>query len=545
MTSTAVAPHLVGSVPLQSAPLDAFGRQLRFIARRDRVRAPVWITAVVGLVSASAVSVVALYPTQEDLDLYATVSLANVAFKAINGPGYGLDNATEGAVMMNEVSIFTYVAMALMAILLVVRHTRAEEETDRAELVLAAPVGRYATMAAVAVWVSAVALVIGFGLTTAMLIAGLPVAGSVAYGAASTAIALCFVGIALVAAQLATSARAATALAGAVLGASFVVRGVGDIGNGWMTWLSPVGITQAIRPYDAERWWVLVVLVLLGVSTTGVAVVLLGRRDLGAGLLGQPAGPAEGDRRLATPLAMAVRLQRGAFVGWLTGLALTGYLIGLIADEAEAMAESDAIAEFIARAGPGSITEALLATMILLVALIASGFTVSSVLRLRTEETAGRVEPILAAPVDRRRWMLSHYLVAVVGSLLMMVATGMTIGLGYASATGRTDQVPPVLAAALAQFVAMLVLAGFTLALFALGARWALLGWLGVAVSFVVGLLGDTLNLPQWVRNASPFEHVPSMPAAPFEPLPLVVLATIAIALTATAMVAIRRRDIG
>lgn len=545
MTATAVVPRRVGAVSLPSRPLEAFGRQLRFIARRDRVRASVWIAAVVGLVAVSAASVVALYQTPEDRELYATVSLANVAFKAINGPGYGLDDATPGAVMMNEVSIFTYVAMALMAILLVVRHTRAEEETDRAELVLAAPVGRYATMAAAAVWVCGVSLVIGLGLTAAMLAAGLPVAGSIAFGATSAAIGVCFVGVALVAAQLASSGRAATALAGAVLGASFVVRGVGDIGNGWMTWLSPVGITQAIRPYAGERWWVLAVLVLLGASTTGVAVVLLGRRDLGAGILGQSAGPAVGDRRLATPLAIAVRLQRGAFLGWLAGVAVTGFFIGLIADEAEALAESEAVAELIARAGQGSITEALLATMTLMVALIASGFTVSSVLRLRTEETAGRAEPILAAPVDRRRWLLSHYLVAVGGSLAIMVATGVTIGVGYVSATGRTDQVLPVLGAALAQFVAMLVLAASTLALFAMGARWALLGWLGVVVSFVVGLLGDTLDLPQWVRNVSPFEHVPSLPAAPFQPLPLVVLAAIAVALTATAMAAIRRRDVG
>jgi ABC-2 type transport system permease protein len=545
VTTTAVAPPPARAVSVPSGPLEAFGRQLRFIARRDRVRASVWITAVVGLVAVSAASVVALYQTPEDRELYATVSLANVAFKAINGPGYGLDDATAGAVMMNEVSIFTYVAMALMAILLVVRHTRAEEETDRAELVLAAPVGRYATMAATAVWVCAVSLVIGLGLTAAMLAAGLPAAGSVAFGAASTAIGVCFVGVALVAAQLASSGRAATALAGAVLGASFVVRGVGDIGNGWMTWLSPVGITQAIRPYAGERWWVLAVLVLVGASTTGVAVVLLGRRDLGAGILGQSAGPAVGDRRLATPLAMAVRLQRGAFLGWLAGLAVTGYFIGLIADEAEALAESEAIAELIARAGQGSVTDALLATMTLMVALIASGFTVSSVLRLRTEETAGRAEPILAAPVDRRRWLFSHYLVAVGGSLLIMVATGVTIGLGYVSATGRTDQILPVLGAALAQFVAMFVIAAVTLALFAVGTRWALLGWLGVVVSFVVGLLGDTLDLPQWVRNASPFEHVPSLPAAPFQPLPLAVLAAIGVALTAAAMVAIRRRDIG
>lgn len=532
-------------VQVQPAPLAAFWRQLRFIARRDRVSAPVWFAAVVGLAGASAVSVVALYQTDEDLQSYATLAQANVAFKAITGPGYGLDDVTLGAVVMNEVALYTYVAVALMAVFMVVRHTRAEEETERAELVRAAPVGRYASLTATLVWVSGLVMVTSVGLTGTMLAVDLDVAGSVAFGAASAAIGIVFVGVAAVAAQVAVSARAAKSLGGAVLGASFVVRGVADIGNGWMTWVSPLGVTQAIRPFADERWWVLGPLVALAAVTIAAAVVLLGRRDLGAGILRQKPGPQTGSPRLGTPFALAVRLQRGALVGWLLGLALTGYFIGLIADEAEALAENEAVAEMLARAGQGSITESLLATMTLMVALIGSGFTVSSVLRLRTEENALRADSILATPVGRWRWFASHYSVAIGGSLLLMLASGVMIGLGYLSATGRTDEFLPVMAAASAHWVAMVVLGAFTLALAGLGARWALFGWVGVSVGFVVGFLGNTLDLPQWARNVSPFEHVPAMPAAPFEAVPLLILIAVAMAFTAVAMFAIRHRDLG
>jgi ABC-2 type transport system permease protein len=543
-TATAQAAAEPG-VRVQPAPLAAFWRQLRFIARRDRIRAPVWFAAVVGLVGASAVSVVALYTTDEDLQSYATLAQANVAFKAVTGPGYGLDDVTLGAVVMNEVALYTYVAVALMAVFMVVRHTRAEEETERAELVRAAPVGRYASLAATLVWVSGLVVVTAVGLTGTMLAVGLNATGSIAFGAASAAVGLVFVGVAAIAAQVAVTARAAKSLGGAVLGASFVIRGVADIGNGWMTWLSPLGITQAIRPFADERWWVLVPLAALAFVTTAAAAVLLGRRDLGAGILRQQPGPSTGSPRLGTPFALAVRLQRGSVIGWMVGLALTGFFIGLIADEAEALADNEAVAEMLARAGQGSITESLLATMTLMVALIGSGFTVSSVLRLRTEENALRADPILATPVDRRRWFASHYSVAIGGSLLLMLASGVMIGLGYLSATGRTDEFLPVMAAAAAQWVAMVVLGAFTLALTGFGTRWALFGWIGVIVGFVVGFLGNTLDLPQWARNVSPFEHVPAMPAAPFDATPLLVLAAVAVAFTTVAMIAIRRRDLG
>ena len=67
----------------------------------------------------------------------------------------------------------------------------------------------------------------------------------------------------------------------------------------------------------------------------------------------------------------------------------------------------------------------------------------------------------------------------------------------------------------------------------------------GVAVSAVASLLAETLNLPQWMRNLSPFEHVPSYPAAPFELLPLAVLALVAVVVAVVGLLGIARRDIG
>ncbi len=132
----------------QTSPLAGFTTLLRFMMRRDRVRAPAWFAGVVGLITASGASVTGLYSSPEQLANYAEITGSNAVLKALNGPGYGLDNPTQGAVVMNEIGMYTLVGVALMCVFMVIRHTRAEEETDRAELVRAAPVGRYANLAA-------------------------------------------------------------------------------------------------------------------------------------------------------------------------------------------------------------------------------------------------------------------------------------------------------------------------------------------------------------------------------------------------------------
>ena len=94
-------------------------------------------------------------------------------------------------------------------------------------------------------------------------------------------------------------------------------------------------------------------------------------------------------------------------------------------------------------------------------------------------------------------------------------------------------------------FIGSCAISKESLALIGWRPRRASLAWLGVAVSAVAGLLAETLNLPQWLRNVSPFEHVPSYPAAPFEWLPLVALTVLAIVVAAAGLAGVARRDIG
>jgi ABC-2 type transport system permease protein len=528
----------------QPEPLAGFGRLLRFLVRRDRVRAPVWVAAIVGVATISGASVTGLYSSPAELANYASVANANAAIKAIAGPGYGLDDPTQGAVVMNEVGLYTLIAVALMCIFLLIRHTRAEEETDRAELVRAAPVGRSATLAAALVWVTFINLAVSVGLTLGLVALGLPFSGSAAFGAACAGLGLVFTAVAAVTAQMASTARAATGGAAGALGVFFVLRAVGDMGNGWMRWLSPLGWAQAIRPYANERWWVLILLTGTAAGLVVSAVFLLAKRDLGAGFFKQRPGPAGGSPRLASPLALAVRLQRTSMISWAIGVSLAGFFFGIVADQADELLENEAVADMLSASGSGTPTESFLATIVLMLALIASGFAVSAVLRARTEEFALRVGPILASPVNRWRWLLSYLAVAAGGSVAIMVGAGLLTGIGYGVQVGDASEILPLVAASLAMVPALLVMSTLTVALIGVRPKWAPAAWAGVAFVVVVGLLSETLRLPQWTRDISPFHHVPAIPAASFEILPILMLIAVATGLGTVGLSGMQRRDI-
>lgn len=518
------------------------GSLVRTRLRVERVRLALWPIGLITMVVASAASIKSLFPTQADLDAAAAGS-DNPAILAFNGPAQALD--TWGGQVAFQVGAPGFVIAALSSILLTTRLTRREEESGRLELVRALPVGRGASMAAAAIVLGVMHAIVGLGVALGCLATGLPAAGSWAFGLGFAAVGWMFAAVALVTAQVSPTSRTASGMAGIALAVAFVLRAVGDMTNGVLSWLSPIGWVQAARPWADERWWVFAIPIVATVLMGVLARALLARRDLGGGLFPQRRGPAVAAPTLATPLALAIRQQRGSIIGWSVALAVFGFVYGVIVDAIEAfITDNEAMAEFMAAGGGASLTDSYLAQSVRVLALIASGFTAQAVLRARGEESAGRAEPLLAGAVTRWSWLGSHAGVAAVGSVIVSVTAAIWVAVGVVIATGDLDQVPTLIGASLAYVPALLVIVGLGAALTGWFPRASVLTWALVAASMIIGMFGPVLGLPDWVYELSPFEHVAMVPAEPWTVAPLIVLSVIAAALAAAGFAGIVSRDV-
>lgn len=525
--------ELTGTVPLTA-----------FALRRDRVRIAIWVLSITALVALTVASIKGLYPDQRSLDEAAAVSAGNAAAIAFNGPVQGLD--TVGGQVAFQVGAWGMVGVGLMSLLMVGRLTRGEEEAGRLELVRALPVGARAPNAVAVLVVGGMNVIVGVLVTLTLLASDLPSTGSVVFGISFMLLGLVFAAIALVAAQVTENTRVAYGITGAVLGTAFVLRAVGDIGDGSISWLSPIGWAQKTRPFAGERWWPLLPLVLAAAGLVALAARFAARRDLGGGLVAPRPGRTHGAPSLGTPLGLAVRLQRGTFLGWGAGILLTAAAYGSIADSIdEFVGDNEALAKTFAAAAGVSLTDSYLATTARFLALVTAGFVVQAVLRLRGEEAALRAEPVLATPVSRRRWATGHLLVAAVGGLGLLAASGLATGVTYGLVGGGLGEVPRVVGAALVQAPALWVLVGLSVALVGALPRGAQLAWGAFALFLVVGMLGTLLDLPRWIVELSPFEHVPQLPGADLALAPLIVLTLAAALLTGVGLAAVLRRDIG
>ncbi len=286
--------------------------------------------------------------------------------------------------------------------------------------------------------------------------------------------------------------------------------------------------------------------------SAGFAAVLLlaagryaARRDLGRGVLPERTGRAQASQRLRGPFGLAWRLQRTAFVSWLIGLVAFGLIFGSVSGSVRTMTGS-ARDWYQSLGGSHDMLAAWFTSMTELAAMMVAIYAVQVLLRMREEETRGRLEPVLASAVSRPRWALSQVLVAGLSAVALLLAFALAMALTAGQVVGDTSGLlRDLTGAALAELPAVLVIAAAVLAIFALLPRRAVVvSWLllGACVLFSP-VFGASLRLPQWALDISPFTHQ-KPPALEISTLATVALVAGSVALVAAGVAAFRRRDV-
>ncbi|MBJ7338063.1 ABC transporter permease [Mycolicibacterium sp.] len=538
--------HPAHQLPPRGTVFSGTAGLLRLYLRRDRIVLPAWVLLLsVPLGAVYVGSIATVYPTEADRASFAATIMASPAQRALYGNVYG---DSLGATGVWKAGMF-HVLIAVAVILTVIRHTRADEESGRTELIDSTAVGRYAGLTAAILLTGGASIVTGLIGTASLLALDVPASGSLAFGLALACTGLVFTGVAAVTAQLSSSARFARGAAFGVLATAFTLRAVGDAGSsaGFLSWFSPLGWSLQVRPFAGDRFWVLLLHLGLTAILILVAYGLLARRDVGAGLIAESPGPSRAGWTLRGAMTLAWRLDRGSLVLWTVGLCLYGLLIGSVVNGVGGeIGNSHSAQDIVARlGGTDQMEQAFITIAFGMLGMVAAAFAISLTLRLFGEESSQRAETLLAGAVSRTRWLASHLVFAIAGTGMAMMLAGLVAGLTYGAAAGDVaGKLAPVLGAAAVQLPAVWLLVAVTVALFGLLPRFTPAAW-GVLVAFIaVYLLGSLSSSPQWLLNLEPFAHIPHVGTGAVDMAPLWWLLSIDAALIGLGAIAFRRRDL-
>jgi ABC-2 type transport system permease protein len=485
------------------------------------------------------------YPTLEDRLAFARSFGANKAVVLFYGAPRDL--LTVGGFTAWRFGGFAAVLAAIWGVLAAVRALRGEEDTGRQELVLAGAVGRRGAYLAAVAAIATAGVLLWLAIFVGLAAARLPVGGSAFLALATISPAFVFAGVGALASQLAPTRRLALELGTAVLAVCFLLRVVADIGRGvgWLRWATPLGWSEELRAFADPRPAVLVLPAIATTALVAAAAMIAARRDVGTGLL-QGRDTAEADLRLlSSPTALAFRLSRGSLTVWLVGVGFFAAVVGILSTSFTTADISASLREQLEKLGATITTPAgALGFYFLLFVLAISLYACAQLAAIRREEADQQLETLFALPVGRRGWLLARLALAVAGAAALALTAALLAWAGSASQHAHVSLPRLLEAGANCLPTALLFLGLATLAFAVVPRASSGIAYGLVTLAFVWQLFGSLLGAPQWLLEATPFQHVGLVPAQSLRGEAAAAMLAFAALTTLAGVYAFGRRDL-
>ena len=521
-------------------------------ARRASRTGVLWGLVFGGLVAASSVGYATTFPDPEARRTLARSFGSNPGIAALVGPARDLETVA-GFTAWRCMGIVTIIG-AFVGLLAATRHLRGEEEAGRWELYLSGHTTRAGAalqatiglgVGVLVLWVVTAMLTLGAGASEDVQFA---VTASLFFATALVATTAVYAAVGALASQLAATRRQANVIGGAALGASFVLRMIADATDGldWLRWLSPLGWAEELRPLTGSRPLWLIPFVVATVGFTAAAVVLAGRRDLGASALPGTEVRAPRTALLAGSTGLSVRLTRPLVLGWILAQAALGFVAGMVSQSAsEVVSGSETIERMLARLG-GFRTgaAAYLGFALTFSAALVAFSAASQISGVRSEEGDGHLDHLLALPVGRARWLSGRLVIGTATVVVGAVAAGVAAWLGAATQDAGVG-------------FADMFKAGLNIAppgIFVLGVGAAVYGVLSrpgpvvayaiVTWSFIVQLIAAFVTSNRLVLDSSLLTHVAPAPATDPDWSSALWLIALGVGAMIAGVFAFRRRDL-
>ncbi|NMA65281.1 MAG: ABC transporter permease [Clostridiaceae bacterium] len=523
------------------------GKLARFILRRNRIRIPVWIVSIVSFTIMIGAMLPELYPTSIERQMMAE-TLKNPAVTFMVGPGYGLDNYTDGAMMAHYMLAFTAVTVGIMNILLTARHTREDEEYGRIEMIRSLPAGPLSPLTAafliLIITNVIIFLTVAFGLYS-LGFESIDLGGSLLYGASLGAIGIFFSALTGFFAQLTTNNRSTIGYSFGFLIIAYIARGIGDVENEILSLISPLGLILRTQVYVNNYWWPVLVTVGVSVVLFGLALYLNSVRDLGSGFIPTKPGRSKGSVFLSSPLGLSLRLQRTPIIAWVIGMFILGVSYGSVAGDLEGFVESsELIQQMLPNMKDFNLTDNYTAMLMTVLSIMGTIPVLMYILKLKFEEKRGRTEHLFSAAVSRNNVIGSYTLTAIVYAVVIQLMS--ILGFWSAAVFAMDDAISlnTLLKAGFVHLPAIWVMVGLAVLLTGIFPEMTGLTWLYLGFSFFVMYLGDLIKLPDWMAKLTPFGYTPQVPIEDISFPVLTVLTIIAAGLIIIGFIGYNKRDI-
>ncbi len=526
------------------SPARVWWRAYRHHLRLVRNAAIAWITALTAISAGVVATFDDRYATEAERQ--ALTAMEGIpAFEAL--VGRYVQVATVEGLTLSRWGMFG-ILVAVWAMLSAVKLLRGAEEVGHVEALRAGLLTPWGLLASVLAALGTVYVLFAVAIGATHSALGMDAATSWALGGAVALLAATFAAAGALASQVAGARRQAVGIVGAFLGLTLGVRLMAAATGTpeWLWWATPFGWIGYLHEVDEARGAVFGSFAVLVIALV-VAALMLTRRELHAGLVGDGAEIATRPRPVRSQGGLAARLTAASAATWGIVLAVVGLAFGLLArDFSEAVADMPTMVQFAAEIGWIGIDtpEGVVAFVFVLVTLLLAALAAALVVGMREEEATWRIEHLLVRPVGRLRWLTSRVGLAAVALALLAAMTGVVAWLGTVI-VGTPISFTDGLRAGLNAVPLAWLFLGLGVAVLGLAPRLTAPLTYGIVVAaFLLDFVGGFVDLPEAIIDLSPFRQLAAVPAADVDLGAALAMLAVGLAGAVIGVLAFCRRDL-
>ncbi|MGO4958207.1 hypothetical protein ACTQ49_13230 [Luteococcus sp. Sow4_B9] len=476
--------------------------------RRQWKRILLWVVPMVAIMVSTPQAYASTYPTTESRALVVQMLRESAGPKLM----YGLLPLPGGTGQMLVWECGTYLAIvgSISAALLAIATTRGEEDAGTLELVRTHGVTATTALVsgAIVVLVHNLLLALGCGIGLAAQagsVDDVPASGAWAFAAGLFVVNSFFGALGLATGQVFPTAARARSLVMVVLGLGFLAKGIAAVQDlAWLRWPNPLAWLEIVAPYTDDRVGVAAALLPVCLAVAGVAFIVVRRRELGAGLVGDP-DRSDARARISSLTGLHLLAGHGQLVGWSVAVvAAAGFFASMCGSMTDTATRDERTGDLMSQMTNGMDPVAgYFMFSGQLVGLLGLCAAVAIVLRTRRDEVTGLLDQVLATGQRRSRPLLVSTGVAMVATTLMVAVASAISVLCAELVLDDPNAWQEALRHTLGQVPAALVAAAIAAVVVAWLPRSPWLAWLPVAASGVLSMLGPVLRAPQWLVDLS------------------------------------------
>jgi len=516
---------------------------MRFVFKRDKIALLCWVLILPMLPIGTASAFAKLYPDAAAIQAFAASVNMNPAEIAMLGH---ILSPTLGALVVWRWTAQSVIFLGIFNLFFVTKHSRNEEETGRYELLSSTSIGRYAILSATLGVAFIANFLIGASISLYLIQYGLPTEGSLAVGFSAFLTGILMAACTALVAQLTRQASSARGIMGVIITVIYLLKAVGEGGDNWLVWLSPMCWLHKIRPYADENWSITLLFIVFSAILIGFSYYFLSKRDLGTGFLQERESKTTTSPFLNNSLALTWRLNKNSILWWTIGFAGAGAMVGFMMDTLSDQIGTNAeFKAFLLKMGSTNMGDLMFTLVMAMFSQVLAAYAIMASGKMQDEEMGNRSDMVLALAVSRTRWAINHLLVIFAGICIVLCAMGAITGFCYGlTIDAAGEQTLRILGATLVFLPALCVVAAFAFLVFALSPKHFYLSWIFLVFLVLLGFLQELVPDAKDLVKISPFTHVPQVLLGGKEWINLLWLSLISLVLAGIGVFYYKKRDL-